>query len=322
MNLDVQFLTQYRGNTKQSEKVSDRFGWSTVEVDIEDRKCDEFQRVLLSGSQEAVYHDGQSFWVEADSANRYHRGDVGSLGDFSGYWPFKDIKGLKNFQGREQRRFFWNTFGLRFFDRSPAGHYFTLDPDNLKNYRPGTKIDWDETPIIGDRYADYLRENTVNVDGVIMVRIERPCFTVHKEGWRAVTIFTPFGGHGDPVLDYAALQQASCDQDYMRTTNWRWDISPAELEEMDRLVGDPIARSARAVFMDLFRQKSWLSEQETITKSKAARKVARLHEVWKSLGPSLDEGHLDDVVEVLLTIAEEGVVRSILESWMDRPIGF
>jgi hypothetical protein len=195
-------------------------------------------------------------------------------------------------------------------------------PSNLKNYRPGAKIEWDETEIIGSRYADYLRENTVNVDGVVMCRIERPCFTGRMERWRAITVFTPFGGYGDPVLDYATLQQASLDPKYMRTTNWRWEISPQELDELDRNDVDPIARSARAVFLDLFRQKSWLSEQKSITKSKAARKFSRLHDVWKSHGPSLDEDHLDDVVEVLLTIAEEGRVRSILESWVDRPIGF
>ncbi|MCS4089976.1 hypothetical protein [Rhizobium sp. BK176] len=321
MKFDAQFLTQYRGNTKQSAKVTDRFGWTAVEVEIEDRMADEFRPVLsksAGGYSGTVYHDGMNYWIEADSTNLSHHGHVGSMGGFTAYWPHKEIKDLHNFQGREQRRFFWNTFGIRFFDRPPAGHYYTLVPSNLKNYRPGTKVEWDETAFIGNRYAQYLGENTVNVDGVILCRIERPCFTGR---WRAITVFTPFGGYGDPVLDYAALQKMSLDPKYMSTGNWKWEISSEELYELDRNDVDPIARSARAVFMDLFRQKSWLSQQETITKSKAAKKVSRLHDVWKSNGPSLDEDHLDDVVEVLLTIAEEGRVRSILESWVDRPIG-
>ncbi|MCZ7862600.1 hypothetical protein O9X98_14590 [Agrobacterium salinitolerans] len=72
----------------------------------------------------------------------------------------------------------------------------------------------------------------------------------------------------------------------------------------------------------MFRRKSWLGEQKKITKSKAAKKVAFLHEIWQSRGASVDDGHLDEVVSILLSITEEGLVREILDAWGNRTISF
>jgi hypothetical protein len=88
MKFDAQFLTQYRGNTKQSAKVTDRFGWANVEVDIEDRSAGEFRPVLSKsggGYDGSINHDGKNFWIEADSTNLSHQGDVGSMGGFTSY---------------------------------------------------------------------------------------------------------------------------------------------------------------------------------------------------------------------------------------------
>jgi hypothetical protein len=61
---------------------------------------------------------------------------------------------------------------------------------------------------------------------------------------------------------------------------------------------------------------------EHIRTAKAVKKVVALHEIWKSKGVSLDSGHLDEVASILLSIAEEGHVRDILNAWEDRVISF
>jgi hypothetical protein len=323
LQFNAQFLTQYRGGTAQTSTVIDRFGWATIEVDIEECSSDIFRTILSradGGISECVFHDGIHFWVEADSVNTSHIGDSGSLGDFNASWVGKGIKDLKNFQPREQRRTSWNSFGFRFFERFPVGHFFTLGPGNLKNYRPGKKIEWDDTSMIGAKYSKYLSENLVFVDGIVLCRIERPCFTETSYPWRDTKVFTPFGGHGDPVLDYRTLYSASFDDYFMKNTGWRWRVSPAELVELDRDALDPNSRSVRAIFMDLFRRNSWLLAQTKTTKSKASKKVLILHDVWKTYGPSTDEAHLDEVVDVLLTITDPGAIRDILDAWVDRPI--
>ncbi|MCV9964255.1 hypothetical protein OIU34_20425 [Pararhizobium sp. BT-229] len=324
MNFKAQFLTQYRGDTKQAVKVTDRFGWATIEVEIEPYSAQDFRPVLRrvgrSGFADHVYHDGSSFWAEVDSVNLSRRGDVGSLGSFGKYWWGSNVEGLKNFQPREQQRFFWNAFGICFFDRLPVRHFYTLWPSKVKNYRPGKVVMWDETALIGKKYADYLHQNLCVVDDIVLCRIERPCFTAKRESWRDIEVFTPYGGFGDPVLDFAALERDTYDPAFMRSSHWQWMISEGEIAEIDDRGTDPIARTVRAVYMDLFRQKSWLGEQKKITKAKAAKKVAALHDIWKQKGSSVEDGHLERVTEILLGIAENGPVRDILDGWENRTI--
>ena len=302
----------------------DRFGWATIDVELDHYSATDFRPILRRTGgdllEDHVYHDGSGFWVEVDSTNLSRRGDVGSLGSFGKYWWGSNVEGLENFQPREQQRFFWNAFGICFFDRLPAGHFYTLWPSKTKNYRPGRAVDWDETALVGRKYADYMRQNLCVVDDIVLCRIERPCFTPKLEAWRDIEVFTPLGGFGDPVVDFAALERATYDPAFMRASRWQWMITEAEIGEIDNRGTDPIARSVRAVFMDLFRQKSWLGGQEKITKAKAAKKFAVLHEIWKSMGVSVEDSHLDQVAGLLLEIAEPGHVRDILGNWEDRTI--
>jgi hypothetical protein len=304
-----------------TDKVIDRFAWASIEVDIEEYRALNFTPILRTcdeKSEDFVYHDGESYWVNADKLSCYHRGFVGYIDDW--YWQGKKLHDLKNFQLSDQRRSTWNSFGFNFFDRYPVRHAFTIWPDNLKNYRPGGKVEWDETASIGNRYSSYLRENLVCVEGMVLCRIERPCFADREYRWQDIRVFTPIGGHGDALLDFSSAYRASFEQAAMEKAGWQWLITPAELMELDKTSIDPRSRSVRAVFMDLFRNTSWISDQKTITRAKAAKQLLALHDTWKVFGSSTDESHLDDVADILLTIAEPGHVRDILAAWADRPI--
>jgi hypothetical protein len=321
LRINAQFLTQYRGGTEKDAKVIDRFAWATVEVDIYEYSARTFTPVFRPNSgkpEECVFHDGTSYWADADEIASRHRGYVGYIDDC--YWQGKKLPGLKNFQSAEQRRSSWNSFGFNFFERYPVRHAFTIWPDNLKNYRPGGRVEWDETYIIGNRYSTYLHDNFACVEGRILCRIERPCFAPRQYKWEDIRIFTPLGGHGDAVIDFVPAYAASFDKAETAKAGWEWLISPSELEDLDRSSVDPRSRSVRALFMDLFRNTSWISGQKTITRSKAAKKLLALHDVWKSQGSSIEPGHLDDVAEILQTIAEPATAGNILDSWGNRPI--
>lgn len=321
MKFDAQFLTQYRGGTAQTATIIDRFAWATVEVEIEDHAARSFTPALRRrsvGLDEFVYHDGGSYWANADHLAGCHRGFVGYIDD--DYARYKPLSGLTNFQISEQRRSAWNSFGFNFFEKYPVRHAFTIEPRNLKNYRPGGKIEWDETDLIARRYSSYLRENFVCMEGMILCRIERPCFVPRKYRWQTVDVFTPVGGHGDPVLDFTSAYAASFDASAMAKAGWDWLITPSEIEDFDRNSINPWSRSVRAVFMDLVRNTSWISDQKAITRSKAAKKLLALHDIWRENGRSISEDQLDNVVDILLTIAEPGNVRNILDAWADRPI--
>jgi hypothetical protein len=322
LKIKVHFLSQYRGDTKQTDQVHDRFGWAKTEVDLDQSTSAGLAPVLrkVGGFGRPVLHDGVHFWVEIDSTNSSHRGDIGSMETWSSFSSAKEP--TKNYHLGDQQTFAWNAFGIKFFDRLPVGHFYTSVPGNMKYYRPGKTVEWDDTEHATRKVAQYLRDNVMIVDEVVMCRIERPCILEPKEKWRDNRVFTPFGGYGDPVLDYAAAQRRCYEPNYMTRAGWKWEIPLEDLAALDSNASDPIARSVRAVFMNLFTQRSWLAEQTKTTKSKAMKTLKALHEVWKIKGPSLETDHLDDIAASMLTISDEGKVRTILEAWGDRPIAF
>jgi hypothetical protein len=325
LKFKAQFVTQFRGDTLMDGSVKHRITWATTEVEVEERSSQDMSPVLQRRRgffDETAYHDGSHYWANADIVASINRGYVGYLDHIHG--REKPTRGLDNFCLECQRRTVWNGFGFNFFDRYPAGHAYSIWPQKLKTYRPGGDIEWDETQGIAERYARYIRENTACVDGTLFMRIERPCIIVAEYGWQNSQVFTPFGGHGDAVIDFSEAYASSLDQvarqELVRQTGWEWLIGPEEVDQLDQSGIDPYSRSVRAMFMDLFRTKSWLSNQEKITRSKAAKKLHVLHELWKARGTSYDERHLDEVVDILLTITEPGAERALLDAWIDRPI--
>nr|WP_250808397.1 hypothetical protein [Neorhizobium tomejilense] len=325
MLLKLDYLTQYHGSTNRTNHKKFRWTWANLEVEVDHADPSAFKRVMQSNvgrnPGDFVYHDGTDFWADVDETNVFC-GDLPGGIAVDRYHRRNKAAKTSNFHQGSQRSFSWNTFGTGLFDRMPAGHFYSLNTSLIKDYHPGTDVEWDDTAVIAERYQNYIRNNLAVLDGTVLCRIERPCFVKDpvKRGTRFVPVFTPHGGYGDPVLDFQKLFQLSLDPDFIRFSGWRWLIPAEELAEIDHRSSDPLARGARAAFVNLFRQRSWISEQYRITRGKSATKLAKLFGILKARGASLDEDHLDEITDVLLTLAEEGPVRSVLEAWQDRPI--
>lgn len=321
MKISIQFLTHFFGNTKQDFHSRERFNWASTEVELEEVPKGALELVLNDGwaidsvpfgNEVCLYND--HYWVVVEATNEVCRGDLGSYGSI--WYGNTKTKGVKNFTEERQRQFAWNAFAFKFLDRTPAGFAYSSNPDTLKNYRPGTDIEWDETPVIGERVRRYYEQNLIVVDGLVYCRIETPCYVTEGR------IFTPYGGFGDPIIDF---ERASPSSDRLRARfdpGWRDRGASAiffnPIPDRDE---DPLARQTRALFFDTFSQKPWFRTKGVSLSGKRGTAFQKLKTLFFARYETLDEDVLDEAAELMLVLASNGEQKQLIEAWIDRPIG-
>lgn len=313
MKISIQFLTHFFGNTKQDENSRDRFNWASAEVELEVVARGEMKSALNDRHVEVFAYDSD-YWVVIEETNELCRGTAGSLDKF--WYGNTRTKGVKNFTKETQREFAWNAFAFKFLERIPAGFAYSSNAETLKNYRPGDDIEWDETPAIEERVRRYYEQHLVVMDDLVYCRIEAPRYV--REG----RVFTPFGGFGDPMIDF---EKAVPNTNRLRDRfdpSWRLRgssnvfFSPIPDREDDHL-----ARRTRALFFDVFSQKAWFRTKGVTLSGKRGTAFQKLKNLWFARYESIDDDVLDEAAELMLVLASSDDQRKLIEAWIDRPIG-
>nr|WP_250807350.1 hypothetical protein [Neorhizobium tomejilense] len=324
--------------------VRHRVAWARGHVDVPDGDQRRMQLVLddgvthYSGSLGDCYkvplgvaylYEGH-YWTIAEATNDHRRPLGGSFQEY-GVVEGEGQKDLRNFSQLQQRRFAFDAFGLSMLERTPDGHCFNTHANDARGYkatinRKGAVV-WDDTLKIEESVADYLRSNMMVVDRTVYCRIEKPCFdtTARRTQWGARRpprrIFTPYGGHGDMVMDFE--KAAITGEEYRRRVGWSTERDRAreivfDMPEGDRR--DPLARRMRAVFTELFRYDGWLDAQETQTRARNVKRLDKLYGLWLSNRKTMEDDAMDDFADTILPMTEPGYVRDAVEAWLDRPI--
>jgi hypothetical protein len=336
MKIDVQFLTLFHGTTRQDlYRKRERYVWASTEVDLEEVPTHLMEVVLRDGlpsemkvSDDKVYAYDGHYWALVETTNESIRG---LKGDFGWVHGGAAAKGLKNFDRDHQRQFSWRAFGFKFFSRQPCGFAFATQGSAMKNYRPGDDIQWDDTPEIEARVRRYYEENLIVSEKLAYCRIETPCFasgSLDPSGRRSSAhgrVFTPYGGFGDPVIDYGKASITTERWRDLRDKKWRDRGSSALLFNPieDYPEHDPLFRGTRALFFDLFNQNGWQRNQRPIQKAQRAQAFSALKTLWLERYQSVDDDLLDEVADLMLVLADDGgAARASIESWIDRPMGF
>ncbi|MCS4089414.1 hypothetical protein [Rhizobium sp. BK176] len=335
MKIDIQFLTLFHGNTKQDYHTKERYVWASTEVELEEVPARLMEVVLrdalasdMGVSDDKVYAYDGHYWALVETTNESTRGLKGSFGWVHGG---NATKGLKNFDRDHQRQFSWHAFGFRFFSRQPCGHAFATQGSSMRNYRPGDNIQWDDTPEIEARVRRYCEENIIVCEKLAYCRIDTPCYAIGsrdatgKRNSPSGRVFTPYGGFGDPVIDFAKAEITTERWRDIRDKKWRDRGSSALFFNPieDYPDHDPLFRRTRALFFDLFNQNGWQRSQRLVQKAKRAEAFSVLKKLWLERYQSIDEDLLDEASEFMLLLADEGSeARACIEAWVDRPMGF
>lgn len=335
MKIDLQFLTLFHGNARQDYQTRERYVWASTEVELEDVPARLLEVVLRDGlasdmkvSDDKVYAYDGHYWALVETTNESTRGLKRSFG-----WVYGGpaAKGLKNFDRDHQRQFSWHAFGFRFFSRQPCSYAFATEGSAMKNYRPGDDIQWDDTPEIEARVRRYCEENIIISDKLAYCRIDTPCYVIGGSdamGRRNAPngrVFTPYGGFGDPVIDFSKATITTGRWRDLRDPNWRERGSSAlyfnPIEDYPD--HDPLFRRTRAMFFDLFSQNGWQRNQRPVQKAKRAQAFSALKTLWLDRYQSVDDALLDEASDLMLVLADEGSVeRAAIEAWIARPMGF
>jgi hypothetical protein len=214
-----------------------------------------------------------------------------------------------------------NSFGFGVFERLPSQSIYTITVGNIVSYRPGSTVEWDDTPAIERRVKSYCEKNLIGVDGFVFARIEAPCFVEGENYEWQKRIYTPFGGFGDPVGKLENFYRTSEELRELRDPEWRKRGSSEVSFEPIRDVADDFRfRNARAVFTSIFEMHPWLDDQPTFKRRKVKSELEQLHQLFIKNFDEIDESVLDEAVDIILPIAEDTDVKAILEDWLDRPI--
>jgi hypothetical protein len=313
MKISIQFLTHFFGNTKQDTSSRERFNWASADVDLQVVSSGATELVLSDGRFEVFAYDGD-YWVMIEETNEICRDNRGSYG--SSWYGETKTKGVKNFIKEAQRQFAWNAFAFKFLERIPAGFAYTSNPETLKNYRPGDDIEWDETPVIVERVRRYYEQNLVIMDDIVYCRIEPPRYV--REG----RIFTPFGGFGDPVIDFAkAVPKTDLIRDWF-DRGWRArGDSKLFFNPIPEREDDALARRTRALFYDVFSQKAWFRTNGATLSGRRGAAFQKLKDLWLARYESINDDVLDEASELMFVLASGDDQRKMIEEWIDRPIG-
>jgi hypothetical protein len=272
---------------------------------------------------QAFFHN-DAFWCRVYALNdhgrkvRLRRDEITSAEEKGG------IQGL----GRD---FFWKTFGFTLLSRMPDGNVFQTGCEDARGYRNIINrkgfVSWDDTGLIEERVRRYIETNIMAVDGELYCRIDHPCFDVttrrSHDGVRFPPrrIFTPYGGHGGPNVDYGKGYLSA--EDYRHKFSWSTDRENAELvvfEIPDVECMDPSERNMRAVFSDMFRWNGWAASCSRFTPAKTRKLMEKAFGIWAEGGYEFTDDALDDVAELLIGIPEDGPVLDAIEGWLNRSV--
>jgi hypothetical protein len=327
MNIEVQFLTHYSGNTEKDFREKERIAWASTSVEIEAMAAQHFETVLQDnielkhehGKAHKIHSYNDAYWVAVEATNAWRRGCVGSLGRVDNV--SKPPRGLANFRIEQQRQFTLNAFGFGLFHKIPSGPIYTMDMGALKAYRPGDKIAWDDTPAIEAKARKYYEKNLLVVDDTVYCRIEPPCYAEFNNGTQ-YRVYTPYGGHGDPVTDFEKAYAVALDIKNERGPKYASSIVPEVFfHPIGEQEPDHIRRKTKAIFADLFHARSWFDAQDGFKRGKASKVLPSLQALWIANWEDPDDAVLDAAAENMLPLAQPGHIRSALEEWLDRPIG-
>jgi hypothetical protein len=330
ITLKVQFLNHYCGDTKNHLEVRERMAWAETDVEVQWTDPKNMELVFLEGfgdqehlDLDRVWSFGGHYWAAADATNHtaYHRLRAW-------YIPPKrnkpDENGIVNFSQDEQREFSWRAFEFRLMPRIPFKGFRSANPDNFRNFKPGRNVTWDDRPTIEARAAKYYRDNLLVAGETVYCRIDAPCL-----GERIVDeifhfsllqrVFTPFGGMGDPLMDFDKASTAArevADPSELATAK-KNDRLPF-FSPIDDYDCDPARRAVRAYFGNLFGQNPWFKIREKDPKSSEV--YTALHALWQLNCLSLTDAVLDEAAEIMLEMAKTVEIKSVCERWLDRPI--
>ncbi|MCV9964185.1 hypothetical protein OIU34_20075 [Pararhizobium sp. BT-229] len=338
MQLNLAFLNHFFANTKTDPKVKERIGWAAVDVEIQDVPKSHLEQVFQDndgyhagfGSDRAYAFDDH-YWVIAEATNGIVRGRPTEkhsrhreLGDKKG-WP------LANFDRSAQRAFAWAAFEFRLFSRLPAPGIYATEPRNFRNYNPANKVEWDDRAEIEARAKRYFERNLLACEDTIYCRIDRPCIQqrrsdydrgYHYLGREYTRVLTPHGGMGASIIDFEEAYRTIDDIRAIRRKE-HYDRGPeAFFNPIPDRGPEPSERTVIALFADLFSRHPWYASDRKLARgsAKAAKALARLHELWLGGLEKMDDAILDEAAQLMIGIAGPGPVATALQEWLDRPV--
>lgn len=329
MLIEIQFLNHYEGKTKNQPRNMERMAWADTEVDIDCIPAGELELVFLEGRGDRetldfdrVYAFDGKYWAVAEAANNTHFHRMRHT-----YLPSERCNpgpnGLTNFGQEGQRSFSWRAFEYRLMPRQPKKGFRVAEPFNFRTYRPYGPSVWDDIETIEPRANAYYRDNLLIAGDTVYCRIEPPCLAEplifeimnHRHEQR---IFTPYGGFGDPIVDYEKTYAAAF------AVNSPEELRHAQKERLpffnpiEDYPHDPIRRGVRAFFLDIFGLKPWLVP--AAKNPKAAEAIDALYALWQRSMPYLTDEALDEAAEIMMVVAKDDAMRTLLEQWLDRPV--
>ncbi|MCV9964847.1 hypothetical protein OIU34_23420 [Pararhizobium sp. BT-229] len=330
ITLKVQFLNHYCGDTKNHLEVRERMAWAETEVEVQWTDAKNMELAFLEGRGDREQLDFDRVWsfdghywavVEATNNTKYHRLTAW-------YVPpdreKPDENGIVNFRQDEQRGFAWRAFEFRLMPRIPSKGFRAANPDNFRYFKPGKKVKWDDRSTIEPRAASYYQENLLVAGDTVYCRIDPPCIGEREDFElfrisREQRVFTPFGGMGDPLIDY--------DKAYAAALAVADPSELAKAKKKDRLPffspiedynHDLARRAVRAHFLCLFGQSPWLTIKAK--EPKTSEVFDALHTLWQSNCLAMTDAVLDEAAEIMLDIAKTDEIRRVCQRWLDRPI--
>jgi hypothetical protein len=333
VQLNVAYLTHYCANTKTDTNVKERAGWTNVDIEIQDVPAAHLELVLQDNDgwgsgfdSDKVYAYDDHYWVVAEAANGVWNNR--STEKYGGYRELGDKKtGLfRNFDRSGQRAFAWATFEFRMLSKVPSPGVYATEPKKFRNYAPGSKVEWDDRPEIEARVKRYYERNLLASNATIYCRIDKPCLysTDSRYSWRAEykRVLTPFGGYGDPIIDFGNAYWTIDDIRNIRQSDYRSKDVEVFFNAISDRGPEPDERLVRALFGDLFSRYSWLCRADKLKRGgiKTAKALSRLHELWIGYLENPDDTALDEPAQLMIGIAGEGDKAQFLQTWLDRPV--
>jgi hypothetical protein len=327
---DVQFsldyLTHYHGTTNKDDRVKERVCWATTNIALQEYSSRDLTVVLQDNSEYETLSDGDKvfafggdYYVNAEATNAAERLRSGKYPEYK-VWDTPSAD-RRNFLRDRQRQFCLNAFGFGIFERLPSPSIYTVSVGNIVSYRPGGTVVWDDTAAIERRVKSFCEKNLMSVDGLVLCRIEPPCF-FEGDGYEwQKRIYTPFGGFGDPVGKLEDYYRTSEGLRELRDPKWRSRGASEVFFAPIKDVADEFRfRNARAAFTSIFEIYSWLDEQPRKKRRKAKAELEQLHQLYITHFDAIDEAVVDQAVDIMLPLAEDEEVRVVLEDWVDRPV--
>ncbi|MBY3157320.1 hypothetical protein HFO56_33890 [Rhizobium laguerreae] len=333
MQLSVAYLNHYCANTKTDPKVKERLGWASVDIEIQDVPSAHLEQVLQDNDgyhagfdADKVYAYDDHYWVVAEATTGI--GNSRATEKHSRYRELGDKKTdlLANFDRSGQKAFAWAAFEFRLLSRIPSPGVYATEPFNFRNYAPGGTVAWDDRAMIEARVKRYYEANLLASAATVYCRIDKPCLHAAETrySWRKEyeRVLTPFGGHGDPIIDFGNAYRVVDDIHAHRKDSYNSKKVESFFNPIPDRGPDPDQRLVRALFGGLFSRRSWLFRSGTLKNSgaKTSKALSRLQELWVRYLDDPDDAVLDEAAQFMVEIAGNGPMASFLQQWLDRPV--